>query len=408
MKRKILKIVLGLITKGIIKKYNPKIIGVTGSVGKTSTKNTIFLYLNSFFNTRKNIGNLNTEFGVPLVFIGKEKGGGNSIIGWIKIILLGIKLLFIKDNNYPEIVVVEMGADKPGDISYLTKIAKPNISVVTLIGETPVHLENYNNINDLILEKSEIVKVLGENDYSVLNFDDSYVRLMKEKTKSKVIYFGASEASDIKFFDLKYNYINEEPRGISFKVEYNSIVKEVILPFCYSNSFGYSIVSAIACGIILGINFEYLKPEIFKNLKPEKGRMNLIKSKKGFFIIDDTYNSSPASAKMAIDSMSKLKAQKRIIALGDMKELGQKSDQAHQEIGEIVFGLADFLITVGESSKKISEKSIDLGFNKNNAFHFNNSEEAIDTINNIIGAGDLLLVKGSRSMKMEKIIEKLI
>jgi UDP-N-acetylmuramoyl-tripeptide--D-alanyl-D-alanine ligase len=404
MKKLSLQIILGFLTKLIIKRYKPKIIAVTGSVGKTSTKEAIEIFLKEYFYVKKSIGNLNTEFGAPLIFIGKESGGGSSFLKWIEIILSGLKLVLIKKERYPEIIIVEMGADKPGDIDYLTKIIKPSISVVTFIGETPVHLSNYLNINQLISEKSKIVKVLGKNDFSVLNFDDFNVRNMKNETNSNVIYFGFNEYSDLSIKNLNYEYKEERYNGISFLIQYKESIKKINLFNCYGSSFAYSIASAIACGIALGVEFKKIDSNLFKDLRPEKSRMNLISLKNGAFFIDDTYNASPASVSMAIDVMSSLKADRRILILGDMKELGSESSNAHSKIGELAFGLADILITVGQEAEKIKDRAIEVGFNKKNAYHFKESSEVIEVIKEKISFGDLILVKGSRAMKMEKII----
>jgi len=142
MKRKILGFILKQLTLGIINKYQPKIIAVTGSTGKTSAKNAIYTVLSTFYDTRKSEENLNTEFGLPLAFIGGINAK-NSFSKWLENIFKGLKLLIIKDKNYPRFIIVEMGADKPRDISKLLKIAKPNVAIVTAIGNIPVHLENY-------------------------------------------------------------------------------------------------------------------------------------------------------------------------------------------------------------------------------------------------------------------------
>ncbi len=404
MKKFFLKNILGFITKLIIKKYKPKIIAVTGSVGKTSTKEAIEVLLKQYFYVRKSVGNLNTEFGAPLIFIGKNYGGGSSFLKWLKIIFSGFKIIFFKKQNYPEIVIVEMGADKPGDINYLTKIIKPSISVVTFIGETPVHLENYLNIDQLISEKSEIVKRLDGKDYSVLNFDDLNVREMKNKTESKIIYFGFSEYSDLFIKDLSYEYRGRKNSGISFSIQYKDLIKKIYLLNCYGPSFAYSIASAVACALALGINFEKIDVGVFENLKPEKSRMNLINLKDDIVLIDDTYNASPASVSMAINVMSSLRAERRILILGDMKELGPESSDAHRKIGDLAFHLADILVVVGKEAKIIGDRAIEIGFNKKNVYYFNESLEVNSILKEKISFGDLILVKGSRTMEMEKIV----
>ncbi len=404
MKRKILQIILGILTKRIIKKYNPKVIAVTGSAGKTSAKNAIALFLENSFSVRKSIGNLNSEFGVPLVFIGKNKGGENSLLSWLKIILSGVKIIMFRVKDYPEIVVVEMGADKPGDISYLTEIAKPFIGVITLIGELPVHLSNYRDLEELVSEKSQIIKSLDNNGCAVLNFDDQKVRGIKKDNKAKVIYFGFNEGADIMVDNLSYCYEDNKPKGIKFDVNYENQKETIHLPSCLGNPFAYAVAVAVSCGLFLKLDFRGLS-EIFRNLKPEKGRLNLIEGKNGSYIIDDTYNASPSSVKAALEVLSSLSAYRRIVVLGDMKELGAESEKAHKEIGEMVFGLADILITVGKEAERIEEKAVEIGFNDENTYHFQNSKEAVQEMRNVVKAGDLILVKGSRAMKMEEIVK---
>ncbi len=407
MKRRILQFILGAITKKIIRKYNPKVIAITGSVGKTLTKNTISLFLEKYFLVRKSAGNLNTEFGVPLVFIGKEEGGGNSVFSWIKIILSGIKILIFKNKKYPEVIIVEMGADKPGDISYLTGLAKPHVGVITMIGESPVHLQNYSNFEELVLEKSQIIRNLGEEDYAVLNFDDQRIREIRKDTQAKVFYFGFNEGVDVRFDNFEHKYNNGRPIGSTFDVLFKTQKKRIYLSHCFGKSFPYAITAALSCGLCFGINFDRAL-EIFKDLRPEKGRMNLIEGKNNSYILDDSYNASPSSVKMALETLSSLSAQRRIVILGDMKELGVKSQKSHEEIGEIVFGLADILVTVGQEAERIRKKAREIGFAIENMYHFQDSIGATETVKEMIKSGDLIIVKGSQSMRMEKITESLM
>ncbi len=407
MKRKILQILLYLITKKIINKYNPFIIGVTGSVGKTSTKNAIAILLKKYFSVRESYGNLNTEIGVPLVFIGKKKKDNNSFFSWLQVILFGIKIILFKIKDYPQIIIVEMGADKPKDISYLTEMVKINIGVITFIGDNPVHLENYSNLQELILEKSQIIRKLNKNDYAILNFDDDKTKQLIETTKAKVISFGFNEKADVRINNFDYFYQDEKIKGIVFDIFYKNKKETIHLLNCLGKSFAYNVAAAIACAVSLGIDFSG-ELSIFKDLKPEKSRMNLIKSKNSYDVIDDTYNSSPASVKMALQTISCLPGQRKIVVLGDMKELGDKSKEIHRQIGELVFSVADVLITVGEEAYQIKQKLIEMGFNVDNVYSFKESKQAAQEINNIIKSGDLIFVKGSRSMEMEEIVKVIV
>lgn len=401
MKRKILKKILFFITKLVIKKYNPKIIGITGSVGKTSTKNAVFLLLNNFYKTKSSVGNLNTEFGLPLVFIGIDKGGENSFIEWFKIIIKGIKIILFKEINYPEIIIAEMGADKPGDISYLTQLAKPNIGLITYIGEAPSHLEFYKNIDQLINEKSKIIQVLNNNDFGILNIDDPKINKLKDKFLSKIFTFGFDKNADVQISDFEYN------NGSVFNITFKKEIIKINLKYCLGKPFAYSVAAAVCCGLAIGIKLREMINS-FDNLKPAPGRMNMLAGIKEFFVIDDTYNASPASVKSALEVLNQLSANRKISVLGDMKELGEISKKEHLEIGRLASTISSLIFIVGEQAKYIKQGAINNGFDKSKIYHFENSNEASIAVENIVKSGDLILIKGSRSMKMEKIVKRIV
>ena len=149
--KKILYFTLKLLSIAVIKKYQPKIIGITGSVGKTSSKEAIFSVIKKNWRVRRSIKNYNNEIGVPLTILNQDTGG-KSIVAWIKIVIAGLKLLVFKNKKYPQILILEMGADKPGDIKYLTSIAPPDIAVLTAIGRS--HLQNFGQLEKTIKEKA--------------------------------------------------------------------------------------------------------------------------------------------------------------------------------------------------------------------------------------------------------------
>ena len=186
--RKILQIILRWEARWILWKYKPRIVAVTGSVGKTSTKEAIFTVLQDSFRVRKSEGNLNTEIGVPLTIIGFPSGKG-SYLRWLAIIFAGLRQVFFKI-IYPEILVLEYGADRPGDIKYLVENFAPTIGVVTAIGKTPVHLEFYKDRQQLVAEKANLIKSLPATGVAVLNADDKDVAEMKFLTKGEAVTFG--------------------------------------------------------------------------------------------------------------------------------------------------------------------------------------------------------------------------
>ncbi len=407
MKKKILQALLGFETKRIVRKYRPKVIAITGSVGKTSTKNAIAFLLEKFINVRGGSGNLNTEFGVPLVFIGKNEGGGSSLSEWGKIVLSGFGLMIKKERNYPKIIIAEMGADKPGDISYLTGLVKPDIGVITMIGETPVHLENYESVDDIIKEKSKILKRLDENGFAILNFDDPAVRKMNEKIKARTIYFGFDPKADVVISDFSIETKGagdkKIPYGISFNISYGREIERIHLPYCLGKPFAYAVAASFACGMATGIDLRRA-PDIFRDLKPEEGRMSPLEGD-DYLVLNDTYNASPASMASALETLNDLPATRKIAVLGDMKELGDRSIGAHKNIGNIASRNCHILMTVGDQAEMIKEAAVDCGMSLENATSFKSNDEVIRSLKSILKSGDLILIKGSRSMKMEEIVK---
>lgn len=398
MKSTILKHLLRIISTKIIKKYNPLIIAVTGSVGKTSTKDAIYTTLKKYKNVRKSSGNLNTETGAPLVFF-KVDEPGHDLKEWLSILWKGIKLILKKDKNYPDIIIMEMAADHKGDIEYLTSFIKPHISAVTAIGETPVHLEFYDDVNEIVMEKSFLPKETKKGGNVLLNADDGRVFQMKGRTKAKVKTFGFSDRAEIRAVDFERTGDKENPAGVKFLLKYNTEEHEIKLPNVFDKGSVYAILIAIGAGISVGIPV-YRLVESCQEYIPPKGRMRLIEGKK-CKIIDSSYNAAPKSTELAFETLKELPAKRKVAVLGDMLELGEHSEKAHKEIGEKADFL-DLLITVGEDSKKISDQ-----FTKK-SYHFENSEEANKKIEDFIKKDDLVLVKGSQSIRTEKIVEKLM
>ncbi len=403
MKRKILQRILKWITEKVIKKYNPLIVAVTGSVGKTSTKEAIYTTLKRYRSVRRSNKNLNTEIGAPLVFLGVNEPG-KTFKEWLKIILKGFKLIIIRDKNYPAIIVMEMAADKPGDIEYLTGFIKPHIGVVTAIGETPVHVEFYKDVNEVVKEKSLLVKNTKKGGNVILNADDGRVFQMKGRAKTKVKTFGLSNRAEIRAVNLKLTGSAEDPRGVSFEINHDTEKHEIKLPNIFDEGSVYSVLAAIGVGVSVGIPI-YRLVESCEEFNAPKGRMRFLEGEK-VKIIDSSYNSAPKSTEMALKTLEKLPAKRKVAVLGDMLELGESSEKAHIKIGEQV-GFVDLLITVGKDSIFIGESAQKDKF-KGEWKHFKDSEEAKRKIADLLREDDLVLVKGSQSIRTEKIIEKII
>lgn len=400
----------------VVKKYNPRVIGITGSVGKTGTRDAVWQVLQNKFNVRRTIGNYNNEIGLPLTVLGMESPG-KSLFGWMGVFSKSLGMLLGR-KTYPDVLVLEMGVDKPRDLDYLLSIVKPNISILTAISEIPVHIEFFQSVNELAKEKSKIMKFLNEEEAAILNFDDERVKSVADKTKSNVVTYGFSESVDFRASDVALNsedlqrLIGAEDayQGISFKLHYKDNEVPIRMPNVFGRHQVYSALAAVAVGIQFDMNLIEIS-EALQGFVPPRGRMHLIPGIKKTCIIDDTYNASPDSALAALTVLGELRVEngKKIVALGDMLELGEMTEEGHRRVGRATAKVADVLIVVGEASRFIADAAKKSGMNEANVHHFMTSEEAGMKIQNeILEEGDLLLAKGSQGMRMEKIVKEVM
>ena len=391
----------------ILKKYKPQVVGITGSVGKTSAKEAIYTVLQKKFNARTNTKNYNNEIGLPLTIIGEDSPGRN-IFGWIKVFLKATKLILIKDKNYPEILVLEMGVDRPGDMKYLTSIAKCNIGVVTMIG--PVHLEFFGTIEKIQKEKGELIKNLKKSGQAILNYDNKETKKITDMSKVRVLTYGFHEKALVRAQEVIFNF-DKNTAGVNFKLTHDGSFVPVQLSRVVGHNAVYAALAGAAVGIALKMNLVEIA-EALKRFNSPRGRLNLIPGIKNTLIIDDTYNSSPQSSRAALDIMKDIKIpdnDRRFAVFGDMLELGSYSEEAHKKIGKyLVKSKIDKLILVGERSRDIAEGAEEAGIKKDNIFHFPDSETAGFFVQERIREGDLILVKGSEGMRMERIVKEIM
>ncbi|MFA6410225.1 MAG: UDP-N-acetylmuramoyl-tripeptide--D-alanyl-D-alanine ligase [Candidatus Buchananbacteria bacterium] len=411
--KKILKKILRFFAVKIVPKYQPEIVAITGSVGKTSTKEAIYTVLASSFNVRTNIKNYNNEIGIPLTII-NAKAAGKSLIGWVVVFAKAIGLLIKTDKNYPKILVLEMGADHPGDIKYLTGFLPIKVGVITAVA--PVHLEFFKTLEEVAKEKGSLIKALPKSGFAILNQDDKLVFEMKKNTNATVLTFGLIPQAEVRASEIAVSHEVDYKdvstiQGISFKLNHKGSVVPVLLPSVLGEHLVLTALAAIAVGLVYKINLHTII-ESLKTYEPPKGRMHIISGIKNTLIIDDTYNSSPLAAAKALHQLSEInldKHHKKYAVLGDMLELGSYTEQAHQELGQAVFDYKiDYLITVGEISRDIVRGAVKAGMSKDNCFNFKNSLEAAKFLQDRIAEGDLILIKGSQGVRMEKAVKELM
>jgi len=360
--------------------------------------------LKNKFNVRRNQKNYNNELGVPLTILGQETGG-QSFFHWLKVIIAG-SLGILYTRNYPEILVLEMGADKIGDIAYLVSFVRCYIGVVTAIGAIPVHVEFFQGAEQVAQEKANLIKSLDKDGWAILNFDDERVRAMAEKTKAKVFGYGFHPDADLQASQLEAHLDDLSQAAISFKVDYLGSNVPLRLTGLLGVHQICPVLAAIAVGLIFKMNLVEIS-QALKNYQLPVGRLRLLKGIKNSWIIDDTYNASPVATLAALEVLAKTKGRK-IAVLGDMLELGSFSEEAHRQVGAKVALGADLLLTVGERSLFIVEQARKGGLAEDKIFHFANSEEAARVLQNLIQAGDIILIKGSQSIRMEKITKEVM
>ena len=407
-------LILKILAKLTLLRHKPYVIGITGSVGKTSAKSAIFTVLDKAGNKRVHMagGNLNNETGLPLAILGNyEKSAGlleGMFIGVGVIIKAVLNLISPwSGKSYPEVLILEYGADKPGDINKLLKIARPDVSVITAVGNMPVHVEFYDGPEEVAKEKADLVKGIKKGGAVVLNGDDPMVSEMEEGSDSEIIKFGFSEGLDVKVSSFKNHSEPDRPKGLSFKLETKDHSVPVKIDGVFGKSQAYAAVIAASVGLTEGINLVKIA-EALAFYDGEKGRTRLIPGIKNSLILDDTYNSSPASATAALEILEDIEAPRKIAVLGDMLELGKYTIEAHRKLGKQVSGIVEILITVGPKSAFIVEGAKENGFPDEDIKSFDTSNEAKGAVQDIIEEGDLVLVKASQGIRTEKIVEEIM
>ncbi len=404
-RHQILRGVLRFLAKETLKRYRPGIIGVTGSVGKTSAKLAIASALSPERRVRAIRANFNNELGFPLAILGDYQKISHPVIFWPRVVIAAaVKLIFKSD--YPEILVLEYGADRPGDIKYLLEIAKPNIGVITAIGDIPSHVEFFGGPDELAKEKSHLIEALGVTGFAVLNSDDERVMDLKNKTRAHIMTFGCNSPADVKITNFE-NHFGEDWQGIYFKLVHGGNVVPVKIEGVLGKSHAYAAAIGAAVGLIFGINLVKISDALNKRYQPLDGRMNLLRGVKETWIINDSYNASPLSTRAALDALKSLEAKRKVAILGDMLEIGKYSLEVHEKIGRLVYNVADILFAIGPRSKLMAEAALNAGMKKDKVFIFDTADEAKLKVQEIVRKGDLILVKASRAIGLDKIVEEI-
>ncbi|OGI70946.1 hypothetical protein A3B84_02290 [Candidatus Nomurabacteria bacterium RIFCSPHIGHO2_02_FULL_35_13] len=405
--KKIVTHILRIESRLVLWKYKPKIIAITGSVGKTSTKDAIYAVISNISYVRKSEKSYNSEIGLPLTILGCSNGWNNPYL-WFLNILTGL-WLFIWPHKYPKWLVLEVGVGKPGDMRFTASWLKSDAVIITSIGNMPSHIEFFDSHKHLVEEKSGLIKTLKKDGLLILNNDDEAISEMKLKTKNRVMTFGFKEDSDIKGSSESILYSDEGvPEGLTFRIDETGKSLPVVIEGVFGKNHIYASLGALA--LSSGLKFNMLTAiNSLKNYNVPPGRMRLLKGINNSFIIDDSYNSSPFACESALRTLGEIKAvARRIAVLGDMLELGHHTEEAHKNMGKIAKENTDVLVLVGPRAKKIKEGAIEVGMNTKNIFEFLNSYEAGEFLKTLVQKDDFILIKGSQGMRMERSVEAIL
>jgi len=404
--KKIVVKILTLEAKCLLKKHKPFIIAITGSVGKTSTKDAIYTILKKYRKTRKNEKSLNSNLGAPLTILGLPNAWNNPLL-WLKNIIDGLFLVLFS-KNYPEVLILETGIDKKGDMDELVSFISPDLVVLTRLPDVPVHVENFKNPEEVVAEKMKLVLALKSKGIIIYNHDDQKIKAELAKVSGQAVGFGYF--NDAHFTARKYSifYHDDLPAGFSFLVDNMSDKHEVKIEGVLGMQNIYTYSAAVATAVSCGISLESAVLALSDHVSPP-GRMKIIAGIKGTTLIDDTYNASPEATKQALETLKEIKYAKRKIAvLGDMLELGKFSAEEHEKIGELAVLCTDVLFTVGVRAKQIAETALINGFDERMVFHFDSVEKAGKELQVFIQSGDVVLVKASQGIRAEKIVEEIM
>lgn len=390
----------------LLRRKRPTIVAVTGSVGKTSMKDAIYAAVRSHRTARKSEQSFNSELGVPLAVLGLPNAWNNPLL-WVKNCIDGA-LLALFAREYPEVLILETGVDRPGDMAALTAWLRPDVVVLTRLPDIPVHVEYFSSPDAVAAEKMTLVAALQSEGTFVYNNDDAIIKKYLPDVRQRTVGFGRFLPTDVTARDDRVVYRDNRPVGVQCSVEHEGESATVRTSGTIGLQTVYTLTGAVAVARVLGVPLAEAAAGATELPLPP-GRMRLLAGIKGTTLIDDTYNSSPIAAELALQTLRELKHAKRKIAvLGDMLELGRFSSSEHERIGTLVPGCADALFTVGIRSRKTAEAALEHGLHESKIFQYDDAVRAGRELQGFLEPGDVVLIKGSQGIRAERIVEEVL
>jgi UDP-N-acetylmuramoyl-tripeptide--D-alanyl-D-alanine ligase len=394
-------LVLTLLSHAVLRRYRPRVVMISGSVGKTSTKDAVAAVLGAHFFIRKSEKSFNSEFGVPFTILGVENPWNNPL-AWFSLLKSALALIFLP-NHYPNMLVLEVGADRPGDLARILRIVTPDAVVMTRIPEIPVHVEAYASPEAVREEEFSPAYSLPAAAPLIIPADDPYALDSALRTSARVISYGVADSATVHISDIGFYEAEGKVAGMTARVrlgeeEGNCIAK---------GSVGRAQVLPVAAALAAAHAFSIPLTKALKALEsyePPPGRGRIFVGKNHSIIIDDSYNASPAAVEEALATLKIFPhTGRRIAVLGDMLELGRYSVMEHERISMLASHSADVIAAVGIRARAFAAKP-----GRAEALLFDNSAIAASTLTDFVQPGDVVLVKGSQSIRTERIVKALL
>ncbi len=411
---------LAFFAKAVMHRYRPHIVMVSGSVGKTSTKDAVAAVLETRFSVRKSEKSFNSDFGVPFTILGVGNPWHNPL-AWLSVVKNALALLLLP-NHYPNMLVLEVGADKPGDLSRILRIAAPHAVVITRLPEIPAHVEAYTSPEKVREEEFSPAYALPAAAPLVIPADDPYARENAMRISARTFSYGVADTAAARIFNCDFY----ETGGTVAGMKADIIVRGERGNLIVKGSVGTTQLLPAAAAIALAdaFNISLTKAlQALENYEPPPGRGRLFQGKNGSIIIDDSYNASPAAVEEALvtlktfpravrPSAAEALKGRRIAVLGDMLELGRYSTTEHKRIGALAESSADMVVAVGIRARAFapafSGANASREYSRDNVLLFDNSRAAALALPSIVREGDVVLLKGSQSIRTERIVEALL
>ncbi len=392
---------LALLARAVVRRYKPHIVMVTGSVGKTSTKDAVAAVLATRFYVRKSEKSFNSEFGVPFTILGVDNPWHNPL-AWFSLAKRAVALLILP-NQYPKMLVLEVGADKPGDLARILRIVTPDAVIVTRLPKVPVHVEAYASPEAVREEEFSPAYALHAAAPLIISSDDPYALESALRTPARIISYGTADSASVQVKNVDFYEEEGQVKGMRADAVMNGKKGDLVV----KGSVGGTQIFPAAAALAAALAFDIALPDALKALEgyePPPGRGRLLSGKNGSIIIDDSYNSSPVAVAQGLETLKAFPhAGRRIAVLGDMLELGRYSVTEHEHAGVLARDASDVVVAVGIRSRVFA-----MAEGPAEVLLFDNAAAAASALADFVRPGDVLLVKGSQSIRTERIVKALL